>query len=320
VIRKTGQKRRGYSAKLTGCHELFKRYKRKNFDHALAAVMVFISICIIGSASLLQLSASGAQPYTGNQILSQSLYLKPLSDGSLNVAEVIDLQYITPNTFRGILREIPAKPRNLQVDYQRRGNDDFLVPQYEFAGNTLSIISSSNSFLEPGIHRYQVQYSLAGQARGSNNGEIALDWNITGNQRWLPIGTAFVIVHPPADVKHSDLKASFFVRAKSASRVEPFLAYTRTDRDNGSIQFKTERLLKKDGEALIGYAVIVALIAIITLTAMPGLGHWAAKTLCEVPIISGPDREYNKETNKCCRPDDSECHGQAEPCPGGLCM
>jgi len=246
VIRKITQKRRRYSAKLMGCHELFKGYKRKKYDHALAAIMVFLSICIIGSASILQLSASGLQPYKGDQILSQSLYLTPLSDGSLKVAEVIDLQYLKPNTFRGILREIPLKPRELQVDYQKRGNKDFFVPRYDFNGNTLSIITNSDSFLEPGIHRYQVQYNLAGQTTGSNKGKMELDWNITGNQRWLPIGTIFVIVQPPPGVKHSDIKASFFVRAKSASVVEPFQAYTRTDRENGSIHFKTERILKKD--------------------------------------------------------------------------
>jgi len=84
---------------------------------------------------------------------------------------------------------------------------------------------------------------------------------------------------------------------------------------------KKKLIRNEKGEALIGYAVIVALVALIALTAIPGVGHWAAKTLCEIPVLPGHAREYNEDTATCCQPNEPDCLGDQEPpCPGGLCM
>jgi len=74
------------------------------------------------------------------------------------------------------------------------------------------------------------------------------------------------------------------------------------------------------GDALIGMAIIISLIMLVALMAIPDVGHWAAKTLCEIPTLSGGDREYNKNSASCCRPDDEECLGEGDPPPCSFCV
>jgi len=72
------------------------------------------------------------------------------------------------------------------------------------------------------------------------------------------------------------------------------------------------------GVSLIEYAIILSLIFVVAVMAVPGLGHWTAKTLCEIPVLSSAEREYSN--GQCCQAGDTDCLGSPSGgCSGMFC-
>jgi len=239
-------KRKQFPAKpFSGCHKAIMRYHRGQKMHKkVAALLLFmILLTIMGFTSLVPASAPSTSVSGFNKIHGHTQHLTIMSNGDLEVREVIEVDYLTPNAHSGILRLMPQKHNILEVNYKSAQDErpGLILPTFSLSGNTLRI-GDPNTFLEPGRHWYQVAYIAPGQVE-KQNGLAKLEWSVTGSKRFLPISVIHFRAALPPSVDTSKARLSLLVKSNSDPEERPFESYSKEVNTEG-LYFRTTRALK----------------------------------------------------------------------------
>jgi uncharacterized membrane protein YgcG len=200
---------------------------------ALAAFVVSLLGVGVGAA------AETINSFTANVVLQ--------TDGSVNVTEILDVNAEGYEIRRGIFRDIPtllinddnsrqrSSLRVIQV--QRNGRTEPYTLESIGAGFTRIRIGDPDVFLDRGVHRYTIVYSMTRMAR-SFAGHDELYWNATGNYWSFPILSSVATVTLPPGAVISNLAGY----TGTVGSTEQAVTITRTS-DNTAI-FRTDRVLR----------------------------------------------------------------------------
>jgi len=159
---------------------------------------------IFGALVLVLFLVTGAGAVEEIRSFASKLVLSPT--GTVDVTEFIEIQAEGDEIRRGILRDIPTvllrpdgslQRSNLKVISVRRDgqSEPFAVENLE-NGKRIRI-GQADIFLDPGLYRYEIRYTMTRQARQFADMD-ELFWNVTGNFWNFPIRASVVTITLPA--------------------------------------------------------------------------------------------------------------------------
>ncbi len=140
-------------------------------------------------------------------------------DGSLYVAETIDVRAEGRQIRRGIFRDFPTVYRDalgnrvtVPFDVVAVTRDGQPEPWHTegVTGGTRLYIGDAGTFLEPGKYSYRIEYTTDRQL-GHFEAHDELYWNVTGNDWAFPIDAVEATVRLPADVARNDLRIDAYL-------------------------------------------------------------------------------------------------------------
>lgn len=140
-------------------------------------------------------------------------------DGSLYVAETIDVRAEGRQIRRGIYRDFPTVYRDalgnrvtVPFDVVAVTRDGQPEPWHTegVTGGTRLYIGDAGTFLEPGKYSYRIEYTTDRQL-GHFEAHDELYWNVTGNDWAFPIDAVEATVRLPADVARNDLRIDAYL-------------------------------------------------------------------------------------------------------------
>ncbi len=180
------------------------------------------------------------------------------ANGMLYSTEYIRVRSTGQAITRGIVRALPTRyqdrygmwyctPLSL-ISVLHNGTPSPYHIEHEDAGIVI-IIGESDQLLVPGIHEYQITYTVD-RVIGFFTDHDELYWNVTGNGWELPIQQAEVIVRmPEAAAMHQWYLAAYTGEYKSVES-----SYSVIGQDANMVHLKTQRLLYP----YEGFTVVVA--------------------------------------------------------------
>ncbi len=136
-----------------------------------------------------------------------------LKDGSVDVIETIEVRAEGKKIKRGIFRDIPTLMKNADgsqlksklevISIKKNGESEpFFIEN--ITGGKRIYIGQSDVFLQSGIYRYEIRYSMSRMARIFKNHD-ELYWNATGNYWDFPIEKAVATITLPDGAIISEL-------------------------------------------------------------------------------------------------------------------
>ncbi len=150
------------------------------------------------------------------------------ADGSLFVAETIDVQAEGREIRRGIYRDFPTVYRDaignrytVPFDVLTVTRDGRPEPWHTegVTGGTRLYIGDAGAFLEPGDYSYRIEYTTDRQL-GYFDEHDELYWNVTGNDWAFPIDAVTATVRLPADVARNELRIDAYLGEAGAQGAE----------------------------------------------------------------------------------------------------
>jgi uncharacterized membrane protein YgcG len=185
--------------------------------------------------------------FADERILSYHSDIRIQPDGSINVTETIEVNAEGNKIKRGIYRDFPTVYRDRfnnrhRVVFQplsvtRNGfSEDWHTK--ELSNGVRVYAGSSNRTIEPGRHRYTIEYRSTRQL-GFFEDFDELYWNVTGNDWAFAIDQASATVHLPHDVSFDSLALDFYTGPQGAKDKQA----TGSVRDGRSIEFFTTAAL-----------------------------------------------------------------------------
>lgn len=169
-----------------------------------------------------------------------------LTDGSVEVTEIIEVNAEGYEIRRGIYRDIPtflinddgSRQRSSLnvVEVLRDGRSEPYAIESVGAGISRVRIGDADVFLEYGPHRYTIRYTMSRMVRSFGDHD-EIYWNATGNYWNFPILESVATVSLPQGAVVSDLVGY----TGPAGSTEQAVAITRTS-DN-TATFRTDRVL-----------------------------------------------------------------------------
>lgn len=203
-------------------------------------------------ALILVIGQQGA--HADERILSFAAKLELLSNGTLDVTEFIEVRGEDNQIRRGIFRDIPTVQRNEVGGLQRlkltvlnvKRDGQNTTWRTEAIGNAIRIyVGDANIRLGPGIFRYEINYTMARQARvHARSPDVAeLYWNVTGNFWDFPIDRALATVILPTDAIADRIRGFTGYDGSTGSDV----AITRATNPNQFVITATRGLGSREG-------------------------------------------------------------------------
>lgn len=174
-MKRREQKRKGFSAKLVGCHELMQSY-------ALERKVVNLAILLLLSCTVLVVGFSTAilAPFKGSNdselLLTQHLNI--FADGSIQVDEIIRFEVRKKNTRRGASFDLPSGARVEQALHRVGGSEGPAIDIPFQTRDNLLLVGDPDNFLAPDLYRFYVTYSLP-EAIDESTGINELFWPVT---------------------------------------------------------------------------------------------------------------------------------------------
>ena len=197
-------------------------------------------------ALLLLISAGIAQ--ADERILSFDSEITIQPDGSLFVAETIDVQAEGSDIRRGIYRDFPTVYRDALgnrvtvpfdvIAVSRDGREESWHTE-RVTGGTRLYIGSASTFLDPGEYRYRIEYTTDRQL-GYFEAHDELYWNVTGNDWMFRIDAVTATVRLPGDVAREDLRIDAYLGEEGARGTAWRADVPRLD----TVTFTSERPLR----------------------------------------------------------------------------
>ncbi len=138
-----------------------------------------------------------------------------LEGNTLKIIEVITVKAEAIDIQRGIFRALPTRYKtkynlNYEVDYKVHNvlkDGKNVAYHIQKLPNELQIyIGSKNTFLEPGIYSYTIEYTCSDVLIAYDEVDV-LYWNVNGNYWNFPMDTISVEVHLPKKVSIESLMA-----------------------------------------------------------------------------------------------------------------
>ncbi|MGI8612120.1 MAG: DUF2207 domain-containing protein [Sphingomicrobium sp.] len=196
-------------------------------------------------AVLLSLAAAPSAAAAEERITRFASNIQVRADSSLDVTETIDVRAEGDRIRRGIFRDFPTRYRGRSGSQVRVGftlgavtRDGYPEPAaIEAISNGVRVrIGDADKMLEPGDHRYVIQYKTTRQiGRFADYDELY--WNVTGNGWVFPIDVAESRIRLPAAVQFG--QRSVYTGPQSSTAQNAEMAGERP----GDIQFRTTRPL-----------------------------------------------------------------------------
>ncbi|MBL37815.1 MAG: hypothetical protein CMP07_05340 [Xanthomonadales bacterium] len=169
-------------------------------------------------------------------------------DGSLFVAETIDVRAEGRQIRRGIYRDFPTVYRDalgnrvtVPFDVVTVTRDGQREPWHTegVTGGTRLYIGDANTFLEPGNYSYRIEYTTDRQL-GHFETHDELYWNVTGNDWAFPIDAVEATVRLPGDVDRHALRIDAYLGEAGAQGSE----WTANVPNRNSVVFESRRTLQ----------------------------------------------------------------------------
>jgi len=169
-------------------------------------------------------------------------------DGSLFVAEIIDVRAEGSQIRRGIYRDFPTVYRDplgnrvtVPFEVVRVLRDGQPEPWHteNVTGGTRLYIGSASSLLNPGDYAYRIEYTTDRQL-GYFDEHDELYWNVTGNDWAFPIDAVEATVHLPAAVERQALRIDAYLGEAGAKGGEWSSAVPAPD----AVVFTSQRSLR----------------------------------------------------------------------------
>lgn len=179
------------------------------------------------------------------RILSYHSDIEVMTDGALDVTEIIRVRAEGNNIRRGIYRDFPTRYEDRAGNRYRVGFTVVSVDRNgrpedwhtESMSNGVRVYAGhANRFLEPGEHEYRFRYRTTRQL-GFFEDYDELWWNVTGNGWRFPIDAVTATVRLPAPVKAEDLVLNAYTGAYGST------AQHAEHRQSGdqTVEFQTTR-------------------------------------------------------------------------------
>ncbi|NKI34020.1 DUF2207 domain-containing protein [Wenzhouxiangella sp. XN79A] len=173
------------------------------------------------------------------------------TDGSLFVAETIDVQAEGRQIRRGIYRDFPTTYRDpfgsrytVPFDVLTVTRDGRPEPWHTegVTGGTRLYIGDAGTFLEPGEYRYRIEYTTDRQL-GYFDRHDELYWNVTGNDWAFPIDAVTATVRLPGDVDRTDLRIDAYL-GEAGAIGDPETDWTAEVLAPDAVEFTGNRALR----------------------------------------------------------------------------
>ena len=169
-------------------------------------------------------------------------------DGSLFVAETIEVQAEGRQIRRGIYRDFPTTYRDalgsrytVPFDVLTVTRDGRPEPWHTegVTGGTRLYIGDSGTFLDPGEYRYCIEYTTDRQL-GYFDEHDELYWSVTGNDWAFAIDAVSATVRLPADVERDELRIDAYLGESGAQGSEWTASVPAPD----TVTFASDRTLR----------------------------------------------------------------------------
>ncbi|HKL52946.1 MAG TPA: DUF2207 domain-containing protein, partial [Wenzhouxiangellaceae bacterium] len=170
------------------------------------------------------------------------------ADGSLFVAETIDVQAEGREIRRGIYRDFPTVYRDaignrytVPFDVLTVTRDGRPEPWHTegVTGGTRLYIGDAGAFLEPGDYSYRIEYTTDRQL-GYFDEHDELYWNVTGNDWAFPIDAVEATVRLPAKIPRDQIRIDAYLGEAGARGTQ----WTSDVPAAGIVSFSSQRRLR----------------------------------------------------------------------------
>jgi len=246
--------RKSFKHRISGCYSAIRQYHERQRAGDRAAMVMFAATILMMGFSATIFFKEPSKP--ANYIMAQTQHLNILSNHNLHIQEVVQARYETPGIYTGIARQMPKKyEMDGKIKYRRLDIPHQVLEPHSFepSGNRIHIVKEA-PFSEPGTHEYQLSYVVQNEINIKQNGQAELKWNITGDNRTLPIDVIYFTVNLPEGLDPEKVEAKLYLKDYTGreNRWEPGTHSYLMERHPGRIRFATRRTLKPE-ETLLAH-------------------------------------------------------------------
>ena len=203
-------------------------------------LIALAALALLALGATAPVAAEAIESFTSNTVLRL--------DGSVEVTEIIDVNAEGIQIRRGIYRDIPTLMVNEDnsrlrsnldvIEVQRNGRSEPYAIESLAAGFVRIRIGDADVFLERGLHRYTIRYTMTRMARRFEDHD-ELYWNATGNYWDFPILNSVATVTLPEGAVISNL-VGYTGTVGSTEQ-----AVTITQTSGNTAMFRTNRVLQR---------------------------------------------------------------------------
>jgi len=251
------EEKRSMVKKISGCCSDIRRYHREREFFKIVGVLILVLtlVFLMGLSSLMFQGGSSK-----NRMWQQTQRLHILSTGELHIQEVVEVRYAEGNSYTGLVRQLPEKHFIERVTYRKKdlpNQEHKPHPYTTIGGNRIDI--RGEKALPAGAHEYELSYFASDMIVRKPGGSAEIFWNITGDNRRLPIEHIYFSVFPPESVAPGEISTTLFIQDRSGNRTalrEGPGAYDLSVTSERKL-FSTNRTLRPE-ETLIAHVRLAA--------------------------------------------------------------